>query len=174
MKFLASNDKNILGTKKDILPFFKSVANPDTLVLIGMGNPDRADDGFGIELARRLKVHFPGQVFSEQEKSVEGIVLDLVGRERFEIFLFIDATDFGGEPGEVHLFSAEDAERFVPAFSTHKVPITLLMEMVRQHGKKSFLLGLQPESLEFLGEMSETVSDMLDHLEGILYKFFRY
>lgn len=162
-----------METKKDILLFFESVKNPDTLVLIGMGNLDRADDGFGIELARRLKVHFPDQVFSEQEKSVEGIVLDLLGCERFDVFLFIDATDFGGEPGEVQFFSAEDAERFVPAFSTHKVPITLLMEMVRQHGKKSFLLGLQPESLELFGEMSQTATDMLDYLEEICTNFVR-
>lgn len=158
-------------TEKDIFSFLETVAGPDTLALIGMGNPDRADDGFGIELARRLKVHFPDQVFSEQEKSVEGIVLDLLGCERFDVFLLIDATDFGGEPGEVQFFSVEDAKRFVPAFSTHKVPITLLMEMVRQHGKKSFLLGLQPESLEFFGEMSPIVIDVLNDLEKVFHTF---
>jgi len=157
---------------KDIISFLKSVDAPNRVVLVGLGNPDRADDGFGIELADRFKGRFPNQIFSEHERSVEGIVMNLIDRDDVHTVLFIDATDFGGKPGDVQVFSEKDAQRFIPSFSTHKVPITLLMELIRQHGKTSFLLGVQPESLEFLGGVSRVVIQVLDRFENDFIEFF--
>lgn len=157
---------------KQIIKFLESNTNPGSVVLIGLGNPDRADDGFGIDLVGRLKSCCPDRIFSEQEKSVEGIVLEILEREEIDTFVFVDATDFGGNPGELKIFTSEDVERFVPAFSTHKIPISFLMGLVNQHGKKPFLLGVQPESLELLGEMSLSVKNTISRLEKGLTDFF--
>ena len=145
---------------------------PGAVIIIGMGNRDRADDGVGLELAKRLKKKYPNRVFSEEDKSVEGIVFEQIERKDMETILFIDATDFGGNPGDVKCFKAEDAQRFVPAISTHKVPITLLMEVVQQHGRKPLLLGIQPESLDFLGSMSPSMMKTLHDLEETFIRFF--
>ena len=146
--------------------------HPGAVILVGMGNRDRADDGVGLELAEKLKDRYPNRVFSEQEKSVEGIVFEQVDRKDVETILFIDATDFGGSPGDVQCFKAEDAQRFVPAISTHKVPMTLLMEVIEQHGKRPLLLGIQPESLDFLGPMSPSIVTTLHRLEEAFLRFF--
>lgn len=143
-------------------------ASPGTIAIIGLGNIDRSDDGFGIELARRLSGRWPGPVFSEDKKSVEGIVFDIVERKGVDIILFIDAVDFGGSPGDLRLFHHEDAERFLPSFSTHKVPIALLMGVIAQHGKKPYLLGCQPESLAFMGNISTVVSDAMSALKELM------
>lgn len=156
----------------NILKFLKESTIPHSVVIVGLGNLDRADDGLGIALAVRLRDRYPGHVFSEKEKSVEGMVLELLERKDIRVFLFVDATDFGGKPGEVRLFDVEDAERFVPSFSTHKVPISFLMELVKQYGKKPVLLGVQPECLEFLGDMSSSVKTTLGWLEKNLIRFF--
>jgi len=157
----------------NILKFLETSADPRSTVIVGLGNLDRADDGAGIVLAEQLKVHYSDQVFSEKEQSVESIVLYLLERNDAETFLFIDSADFGGRPGEVKIFQVEDAKRFVPAFSTHKVPIALLMELLAQRGKKPILLGIQPESLEFLGKMSISVEKRLVLLEKLLKRFLR-
>jgi len=146
--------------------------HPGAVIIIGMGNRDRADDGVGLELAQRLKKRYPNRVFSEEDKSVEGIVFEQMERKDVETILFIDATDFGGNPGDVQCFKSEDAQRFVPSFSTHKVPITLLMEVVEQHGKKPLLLGIQPESLDFLASMSPSMMKTLHGLEEAFLWFF--
>ena len=145
---------------------------PGAVILVGMGNRDRADDGVGLELAERLKKRYPNHVFSEEDKSVEGIVFEQMERQDIDTILFIDATDFGGNPGDVQCFRSEDAQRFVPSFSTHKVPITLLMEVVEQHGKKPLLLGIQPESLDFLASMSPSMEEILRRLEEEFIRFF--
>jgi len=163
--FYSHGDDRALKASDNVLKFLEESTIPRSVVIVGLGNLDRADDGLGIILAERLKDRYPGHVFSEKEKSVEGMVLELLERKDIRVFLFVDAMDFGGEPGEVRLFSAEDAERFVPSFSTHKVPIALLMGMIQERGKRPFLLGVQPGSLEFLGKMSLFVQNVLDRLE---------
>jgi len=157
---------------KQIIEFLESNTNPGSVVLIGLGNPDRADDGFGIDLVGRLKSCCPDRIFSEQEKSVEGIVLELLEREEIDTIVFVDATDFGGNPGELEIFTAEDVDRFVPALSTHKVNISILIELIEQHGRKSFLIGVQPKSVAFMEEMSPHVKKVIDWLEVSLHKFF--
>ena len=155
---------------ENILKDLEGLCKSDSIVIIGLGNPDRADDGIGIALAEKLRERFPGRSFSEQDRSVESIVIDCIENNRVGVILFIDATDFGGEPGEIRLFTLKETERFVPSFSTHKVPITLLMGLVNQKNKKSFLLGIQPQSIGFLGKMSPIIETRLHELDKILSK----
>jgi len=143
------------------------------LAVIGLGNPDRADDGAGIVIASKLKEKYPQSVFLETDRSVEGIVLELLERNSIKTFLFLDASDFGGKPGEIKLFSHEDAKRFIPAVSTHKVPITFLIEIILKQGRKAFLLGIQPGSLEFMGKISPAVEKTVSILENLLIKFIK-
>lgn len=150
-----------------------SISKSESIVVIGLGNPDRADDGFGIILSEKLQRKYPERVFSERQRSVEGIVIDLLENKAIDTFVFVDATDFGGEPGEAKLFTPKDAERFMPAFSTHKVPISLLMDLIVQHGKKPVLLGVQPGSVELLGEMSQGVLQTMKALEKELSDFLQ-
>ena len=110
----------------------------------------------------------PERIFSERQRSVEGIVIELLEKGAIETFIFVDATDFGGEPGETKLFTAKDVDRFMPAFSTHKVPISLLMDLIVQHAKKPILLGVQPGTTELLGEMSQSVLETMKALENEL------
>ena len=143
-----------------------------SVAFIGLGNADRADDGFGLDLAGRLKDRWPGLVFSEEERAVEGIVFDLIERSDVEGVVFVDAVNFGGEPGELHLFGSGDAERIEPSFSTHKVPITLLMGLLVEKEKEPFLLGVQPGSLELMGSMTPHVQRSLDTLEQAIVSAF--
>jgi hydrogenase 3 maturation protease len=134
-----------------------SSASTKSLVIIGLGNSERGDDGCGLQIASQINAHSPNRAFLETEKSAEGLVLDFIEDESIETILFIDATDFGGKPGEFRLFTAEDAKRFASGISTHKFPITLLMGLIRQGGKTPYLLGIQPGNLDFLGKMSPAV-----------------
>src|SRR4030042_252830 len=74
--------------------------NPGSMIIIGLGNPDRADDGAGIQLAGLLEKRFPDQVFSERERSVEGLVLEHIEAQKTETILFVDAASFSPVPGE--------------------------------------------------------------------------
>jgi hydrogenase 3 maturation protease len=154
----------------DILKPVISETSTRRIAVVGLGNEDRADDGFGLHLARRLKDQWPGPVFSEEKRSAEGIVFDIHEREDIDVILFVDAMDFGGKPGDVKLFDVEDAKRFVPTFSTHKVPITLLMGTLVQYGKKPFVMGFQPARLDLFQSMSSVAQTALDGVEESLLR----
>ncbi len=139
------------------------------VVVIGLGNPDRADDGVGIEVARQLRGLAPERIFSETE-GLEGIVLRILDRKDAEVGIFIDAVDFGGRPGEVRIFSDAD---FPPCTtSTHKVPLGLLSALLKKEEKASYLVGIQPGTLDFDSEISDEVHRSLGEIVAILSPFF--
>jgi len=140
----------------------------ESVVIIGLGNRDRSDDGIGIRIAGALKQFSPERVFTEEERSVESLVFDFIEKEGIKAIIFIDAADLGGVPGEVRLFSAADIDRFVQTFSTHKVPITFLMEWIKKSGRNPYFVGIQPERLEFFGSISPTCSCSADLVINIL------
>ncbi len=144
---------------------------PESLAIIGLGNPDRADDGAAIQIVTNLRARFSERAFLETEQGVEGIVFDCLKNPSIQSVLFIDAVDFKGRPGQVRLFTIHDAEQFIPAISTHKVPITILMELIGKRNKEPFLIGIQPKSIELFGEMSSEVTEAIKNLDKWLIRF---
>jgi hydrogenase 3 maturation protease len=142
----------------------ETLKSPESMVVIGLGNPDRSDDGFGIIVADRLKTQFPDHVFSERDRSVESLSLEALERKEIEVILFLDAVDFGGKPGEYQLFTEQNIHQFVPALTTHKVPISLIMKLIMEHKKKPYLFGVQPQSLTLFGGLSPVIQKVVDEL----------
>ena len=146
----------------------RSLILSERTVVIGMGNPDRADDGAGIEIVSHWKARLKERAFLDTETSVETVVFDGLADAEAEVFLFVDAADFGGRPGEFRLFGVKDTAEFHPAISTHKVPIDLLMGVIASKGRRAFLLGIQPESVELFGGMTEEVAKAVEILERLV------
>jgi len=158
-------------SENDLEGALNRLVPPKKCLVIGLGNADRADDGLGLIISEKLKARFPSRAFSERESPPENIVLDHLNDEKVKGFLFIDAMDFGGRPGTFRIFTWDDASRFVPSLSTHKVPMTLIMSIINQHDKVPLLLGVQPESVELMGELTEPVKHTLVRLESILERW---
>ena len=150
-----------MDTPEQVINRLFQWAGNRSIAVIGLGNRDRADDGFGLLVAERLKKRYPDRVLSEENRHVEGIVMELLEREEVEVVLFLDALHFGGAPGELKLFDADDADAITPAFSTHKVPITFLMQLLEQHEKQPLLLGVQPEQIDLFGTLSIPIQAMI-------------
>ncbi|MCD6117221.1 hydrogenase maturation protease [bacterium] len=136
----------------------------ESVVIVGLGNRDRSDDGIGIKAAEALKQFSPERVFTEEEKSVESLVFDFIENKEIKAIIFIDAADLGGLPGETELFSASDIDKFVPTFSTHKVPITVLMNIIAKRGMDPYFIGIQPETLKFMGSISSVCAESADSI----------
>lgn len=143
------------------------LVHSESLVVIGLGNTDRSDDGIGIEIGANLKTRFPEKVFLETEQSVEGLVLECLENNSIKSILFIDAVDFNGKPGQVQLFTADDADKFLPSLSTHKVPIGFLMGLIQRAGKQPLLIGIQPKSLNLLGNITNELLEVINQMTAI-------
>jgi hydrogenase 3 maturation protease len=158
-----------LNVPDDKPPFerIRLLLQSDRTLAFGLGNIDRADDGAGVLIVRQWKARLKERAFFEPDAAVETVVLEGADDTLVETFLFVDAADFGGEPGEFRLFGPEDSDRVLPALSTHKVPMDLLMGIVASKGKRPVLLGIQPGSLEPFGGVSDKVGETIRILAAL-------
>jgi len=152
----------------------RSLFSSGSVVVLGMGNELRADDGAGTVLARRLL----GSLNSNQRitiisagSSPENYLGSILAAKPDAVVL-IDAAESGGAAGEVSLHDAESLSATRP--STHSLSPSLLMKMLSlSSGKKILLLAIQPKSLALGDEMSPEVNGAIDRLEEIIVRAVR-
>jgi len=144
-----------------------SVSGGD-LVIVGVGNTLRGDDGVGVELARILKESMKSErakVFIVEDK------VDLIPKMLRDvnpgIILLLDAADFGGRPGEIRVMKLEEASR--KAISTHELPLDLIMKAAGISAP-AYVLGIQVENLEFGKEVSPQVKAAANEVASLLLK----
>ncbi len=116
------------------------------VVVLGMGNDLRADDGAGSLVAQSLRARFPGVVFDggQAPESFAGPIR----RARPDTIIVVDAADFGGAPGEVRVASPGDAEGLT--LGTHALPIgTFMTALAEMTGAAVRLVAIQAEVTTF-------------------------
>ncbi len=120
----------------------------------------------GLRFAEDLRHLSPDNFFSE-EQGLEGTVLDIIGRKDIDRVIFVDTCDMGSAPGEIALMTPEEVKDSV---SSHKVPLAVLMGLIRKQGKETLLLGIQPKSMEFEGGFSDVIETALKEIERVIEK----
>jgi hydrogenase maturation protease len=113
---------------------------------LGLGNPSSGDDAAGIRLAAALQA---GRV---PHVDVAGLEPDSwlcrTAIPRGSHLVFLDAADFGAEPGSVTFLSGQLVRTRFPQVSTHRLSLGTLATLVTAQGAAGvWLLGIQPGSL---------------------------
>ncbi len=138
-------------------PFFHTLSHHlrhGRVVLLGIGNPDRGDDGLGPVLARRLSdhPHLHSIVCDEMPENYTGEVKLL----KPTCVVLIDAVDFHGDPGEGIVLRAQDLRD--DRFSSHKPSLAVLMNYLQQETSADVILfGIQPAQRGFREGLSPEV-----------------
>ncbi len=137
--------------------------------LMGMGNPEYGDDAFGVRLAEELEdAGVPHIVVAgaSPERHI-GIVAD----EKFDHLVFLDAVEFGSEPGSAVFLDARQIESRFPQISTHKISLSVLAKVVESRGiTKVWLLGVQPGAIREGKGISPKVRATMDVLRELLFR----
>ncbi len=140
---------------KEISEFLKGARK---VLIIGMGNEDRGDDSFGILALRELsKEDLPENVKTmEVGPSLEAYLGKILEEDPSHV-IFLDATEFGGRPGEIILADPEKTKG--RSLSTHSIPLRLIVQYLRGRGlqAKFLLIGCQPKNLGLFSPPSEEV-----------------
>ncbi|MEO0074957.1 MAG: hydrogenase 3 maturation endopeptidase HyCI [candidate division WOR-3 bacterium] len=153
-----------------------------TIVILGVGNRLRGDDGIGSIVATELKEMLTKglikvinkEVFIYDTESSPENYLDKVIDKKADWVIFIDACDFKAQAGEFRLFDGDEINDIAYGFlSTHTLPLTLTIELIRkQTNSKISLLGVQPKSLTFgevlSPEVSAVKSKIIDFLKQLI------
>jgi hydrogenase maturation protease len=143
--------------------------------VIGIGNVDFGDDGFGVVLAQAIaaRLSVSGHVSLARSVIIAGTtperMIGSMAGKGFDHLIFLDAVEFGGEPGSVTFLDAQEIVARFPQISTHKISIGLLARCITAGGGTCvWLLGVQPGSLKPMQGLSSAVQRTKDILEEML------
>lgn len=134
-----------------------------TVVILGIGNTLRCDDGAGSILASRIKDKLSFIVYdagSSPENYLGKIIKDAPST-----VVIIDAGDLGLAAGAFGILEP-DSFQTTNLFSTHNSSLSLIINYLQTHLKTDIiLLIIQPHNLSFGDNLSPAVSDTLIKLE---------
>ncbi len=142
--------------------------NNGGVVVLGLGNLLRRDEGLGIRALERMQARY---ILPESVVLVDGgtLGLDLLCYlEQTKRVLILDAVLTDGPPGTLMRVAGDE----VPAFfgmrtSPHEIALADLLAVTRLRGTEPGELvvwGMQPAALELGWELSEPVAAHLDAL----------
>ncbi len=138
------------------------------VLIVGLGNRLRSDDGAGSILAGRLKSKGIYSVFD-----VETAFENYLGRfikEDPESIIIIDAADFGGNPGEFREIGTNELAT-VGFYSTHDTSLSMSINYLQTHIKADIIiLAIQPKVTVFGDKLSREVANTLGILENWFYE----
>lgn len=145
----------------------------DKRVLIaGVGNIFLGDDGFGVEVVRRLAGRELPEEVQVTDFGIRGLDLAYALQDDYETVIFVDALPRGEEPGTVYLIEPEIEEDGEVALDTHGMDPVKVLKFARALGgemPRTLVVGCEPETVvsgedydDMLMELSQPVRAAVD------------
>jgi len=131
------------------------------IVIIGIGNIIRGDDGFGPLLIEKIRgkanvMCFDGGTAPEN-------YLGKIIKENPDTLLIVDAVHLDKNPGEYEILRQEDIIKC--GFTTHDISPVMFIEYLTKEIRGSiYMLGVQPQGIKLGSEMSKRLKIALNEL----------
>jgi hydrogenase 3 maturation protease len=138
------------------------------IVVVGIGNTLRCDDGVGVRVAASLRETLPEEVaVMECETAPESIVDEIVMLRPTHLLL-VDAAMVDLPPGGFRLAGVDEVLN-ISSISTHAMPLRVFCDYVTQlTGADIRLLLVQPKVTDFGESLSPEVDGARMDIEKIL------
>ena len=128
------------------------IKHSSCLLFVGVGNVLKRDDGVGAIISQGI-IARPGILTLTVEVSIENYIGKINTLEPEEIVI-IDCMELGSEPGTSRLLELQDVEDLT--FNTHNISLGKLRDFFHY---PTYVLGIQPQSVEFGDELTLPVRD---------------
>lgn len=136
------------------------------ILVIGLGNPVRSDDGIGVAIARRLQARTPDCVHVALSG---GDIISLLEAWRgFDDVILIDAMMADDAPGQFRWFDVSTCdlpEQTFPEHSTHTFGLHQAVAMARALGelpRNTHVVGVQGGNFAAGSSLSDAVERAVD------------
>lgn len=137
------------------------------VVVVGIGNTLRSDDGIGSLVAARINGKTPFLVF-DSGINPENYLGKIIGENPATVVI-VDAVDFGGRPGEIRVLEPKDFKTS-NLFCTHNASISVVINFLQENLPLDIIiLAVQPKSIVFGDKLSPEVTLALSTLENWFY-----
>ena len=137
------------------------------ILVAGIGNVFLGDDGFGVEVVKRLAGRGLPEGVEVRDFGIRGMDLAYALHEDYDLVVFVDATPRGGEPGTVYLIEPEIEEDGMVSLDTHGMDPVKVIRLSRALGApptRTLVVGCEPKVIlggedydDMLMELSEPV-----------------
>ena len=132
-------------------------------LFVGMGNILKMDDGIGVYISKKIKNN--GAVSSlTVEVSIENYI-GKINSLNPDILVFIDCVDMKSAAGTFKLLEISQIHDLT--FNTHNISLKRLSEFFTM---PVYVLGIQPEKIEFGENISYLVKDVADKIIKLINK----
>ena len=142
------------------------------ILIAGIGNVFLGDDGFGVEVVKRLAGRELPEGVEVKDFGIRGMDLAYALQDGYELVVFVDATPRGGEPGTVYLIEPEVEDDGEVTLDTHGMDPVKVIKLSRALGARptrTLVVGCEPRVVlggedydEMLMELSEPVRVAVD------------
>ena len=137
------------------------------ILVAGVGNIFLGDDGFGVEVVRRLAGRDLPEGVEVADFGIRGMDLAYALQDDYEAVVFVDATPRGERPGTVYLIEPEIEEDGEVTLDTHGMDPVKVIKLSRALGARptrTLVVGCEPQVVvsgedydDMLMELSEPV-----------------
>jgi hydrogenase maturation protease len=148
------------------------------ILVAGIGNIFLGDDGFGVEVVRRLAGRELPEGVEVVDFGIRGLDLAYALQRDYDLVVFVDATPRGREPGTVYLIEPEIEEDGEVSLDTHGMDPVKVIKFARTLGPtpaRTFVVGCEPQTIisgedyeEMLMELSEPVRAAVDEAADLV------
>jgi hydrogenase maturation protease len=137
------------------------------VLVAGVGNIFLGDDGFGVEVVRRLAEREMPKGVEVKDFGIRGMDLAYALQEDYEAVVFVDAVPRGEEPGTVYVIEPEIEDDGEVSLDTHGMDPVKVIKLSRALGAeptRTLVVGCEPRVVlsgedydDMLMELSEPV-----------------
>jgi hydrogenase maturation protease len=148
------------------------------VLIAGIGNIFLGDDGFGVEVTRRLAGRGLPEGVEVKDFGIRGMDLAYALQDDYELVVLVDATPRGEKPGTVYLIEPEvegDGEVTLDTHGMDPVKVIKLSRALGARPTRTLVVGCEPQVVlggedydEMLMELSEPVSAAVDEAVELL------
>jgi len=149
-----------------------AIVESPKIVVMGIGNDLKADDGVGPYIIEQLQKIAPPHIELINASTVpENFISHLIDTAP-SLILLVDAALMGAEPGTIRLIEKSNIGGI--AFSSHQLPLTFFIEFVENNITTTILiLGIQPYTDEFTLPLSQPVQSAAQTIIQVLTRIFQ-
>lgn len=134
------------------------------VVIVGIGNKLRSDDGFGPVTIERLKDKT--RAFLLDAGTAPESFLGPIIKNRPDTVIILDIADLGIPPGGIDILNKDDILKV--GFSTHDASPGMFIDFLENNiDADIFMIAVQPKTVQFGGDLSREVIEAIGKLEKI-------
>lgn len=144
------------------------------VLVAGIGNIFFADDGFGVEVARRLAMEPLPAGVTVADFGIRGLHLAFEIVSGYDLVILVDAVARDGEPGTLYVLEPDNEDETV-APDAHGMELQSVLAFIEQLGVEApriLIVGCEPADTEPGMGLSEATERAVDRAMALVRNLF--